>query len=193
MSIYEEMNANTKQHIEQTFLALLAEKPFSKISVRDITTNAALNRGTFYLHYADKFDLLAQIETHYLQRLAEISQAIEPSIVLQEARDGEVSQFSAQVFAYIASDFASFRVLLSAHNESGFARRLQQQFKAQFLQKYAHTSFQQHRVPLHYVAAFAASAFLGMIEEWIQSDEQESPEQLADYFVNTILLIKEYE
>ncbi|MBR4210831.1 MAG: TetR family transcriptional regulator, partial [Oscillibacter sp.] len=32
---------------------LLREKGFSRISVRDITDRADMNRGTFYLHYPD--------------------------------------------------------------------------------------------------------------------------------------------
>lgn len=50
----------TRQLLQSALLDLLAERPFQSISVSDLTKRATLNRSTFYLHYLDKFDLLAK-------------------------------------------------------------------------------------------------------------------------------------
>lgn len=50
----------TRQLLQNALLELMQEKPFQAISVSDLTKRATLNRATFYLHYLDKFDLLAQ-------------------------------------------------------------------------------------------------------------------------------------
>ena len=47
----------TKRVIRDSFLELLAEKPVEKISVTEICNNADINRGTFYAHYSDPYDL----------------------------------------------------------------------------------------------------------------------------------------
>jgi AcrR family transcriptional regulator len=52
----------TKQRIKQAFLELVEVKTFSKISVKEITERAHINRTTFYLHYQDVYDLLDKIE-----------------------------------------------------------------------------------------------------------------------------------
>ena len=39
----------TRQTIKDTFLELLKQKSFTKITVTEICKNAAINRGTFYL------------------------------------------------------------------------------------------------------------------------------------------------
>ena len=44
--------------IRGRFFALLAEVSFAKMTVADICRRADINRGTFYLHYEDKFALL---------------------------------------------------------------------------------------------------------------------------------------
>ena len=44
--------------IREAFFALLAEVGFTKMTVADICRRADINRGTFYLHYEDKFALL---------------------------------------------------------------------------------------------------------------------------------------
>lgn len=195
MTIYEEMNTKTKRLIEQTFLLLLAEKEFSKISVRDVTTAAVINRGTFYLHFTDKFELLEKIEGEVFIGLTKACLPLEPAEVLAEARSGRLSQFSMQVFHYIDEHAARFRVLLSAHNQSGFVKRLQRFFMDQFSSKYAeHALVDSDPVlPGNYLAAFAASAFLGVIEEWLSASERQSSAEVANYFVRIILVIQNFE
>lgn len=48
----------TKKNIEDTFLNLIKEKPFSDITIKDICDDAMISRSTFYAHYKDKYDLL---------------------------------------------------------------------------------------------------------------------------------------
>lgn len=44
--------------IREAFFELLGEVGFGKVTVADICRRAEVNRGTFYLHYEDKFALL---------------------------------------------------------------------------------------------------------------------------------------
>lgn len=48
----------TEKVIFTAFQELLDQKPFSKITVNDITAQALMHRSTFYTHFTDKFDLL---------------------------------------------------------------------------------------------------------------------------------------
>jgi AcrR family transcriptional regulator len=48
----------TQSFILDAFRALLEEKGFKSITVKEITERAGINRATFYAHYQDKFDLL---------------------------------------------------------------------------------------------------------------------------------------
>ena len=52
----------TRNSIIDAFIQLRAKKPLEKITVRELTDMADLNRGTFYLHYKDVFDLLEKTE-----------------------------------------------------------------------------------------------------------------------------------
>lgn len=47
----------TKKAIRDSFIALLEQKPIEKISVTEICKGADINRGTFYSHYSDPFEL----------------------------------------------------------------------------------------------------------------------------------------
>lgn len=54
----QQRQTQSKTKIYQALVTLLKKDSFDKISVADITRLAGINRGTFYLHYLDKFDLI---------------------------------------------------------------------------------------------------------------------------------------
>ncbi|MEE8717146.1 MAG: TetR/AcrR family transcriptional regulator [Coriobacteriales bacterium] len=47
----------TRRNIEETFVRLLTRVPFDQMTVRLIVSEAQVNKGTFYRHYQDKYDL----------------------------------------------------------------------------------------------------------------------------------------
>lgn len=59
----------TQQAIKTAFLDLLPHKELAKITVTQICQQANINRGTFYLHYKDVFDLYQQIEVEWVQAM----------------------------------------------------------------------------------------------------------------------------
>lgn len=59
----------TKQAIRDGFLRLLAEKPIEKISVTEICREADINRGTFYAHYSDPYELKRSWRINFPTRL----------------------------------------------------------------------------------------------------------------------------
>lgn len=61
----------TKQAITESFLQLLDEKPFSKITVKNIVERCGINRNTFYYHYQDIPALLEEILISRIDALVE--------------------------------------------------------------------------------------------------------------------------
>jgi len=55
--------------LRESLLSILQEKPVSRISVTEVCQAAGLNRGTFYAHYADPYELLTRIENDLYQDL----------------------------------------------------------------------------------------------------------------------------
>src|SRR6266545_4229723 len=47
----------TRQVLQQAFRDLVQDKGFAATSIREITQRANVNRGTFYLHFTDKYAL----------------------------------------------------------------------------------------------------------------------------------------
>ena len=47
----------TKRQLRLALMKLMAEKSVKDISVRELAAIADINRGTFYIHYKDVYDL----------------------------------------------------------------------------------------------------------------------------------------
>lgn len=76
----------TKKAIRESFLDLLEKKPLEKISVTEICKNADINRGTFYSHYSDPFELKTSLEQEMMDVFVEGA---------KRAPDGRLTSLSA--------------------------------------------------------------------------------------------------
>lgn len=64
----------TKSAIKHAFIQLLKERGLENITVQDIADKADINRGTFYLHYEDKYLLLTDMEDECIDQISKFTQ-----------------------------------------------------------------------------------------------------------------------
>ena len=192
MSIYIEKNRRTKQLIQQSFMQMLEEKPFESISVGDIAKTANMNRGTFYLHYKDKFDLLDQRERQLFEDLGNYIYELQAHYVPDQTFAKGQTQLAASLFSFIEVHSPILKIFLSDHGRAGFHIRFRDAFseKVRFnLEK--NERFKTHlKAPMDFFFAFITSAFLGLIEQWIQNGLEETPEQMTAAYIDIISFIQ---
>ena len=63
---------DTRDKLKKALTILLNEKSLNDISVSELTKEAHINRGTFYLHYDDKMDLVDNLVEEIFEELKEI-------------------------------------------------------------------------------------------------------------------------
>ncbi|WP_455718400.1 TetR/AcrR family transcriptional regulator, partial [Anaerosporobacter sp.] len=68
----------TKKVIKESLIELLQEKEIHQITVTDICNKADINRGTFYTHYKDAYDLLQSLEDELFDQI--LKYALETSL-----------------------------------------------------------------------------------------------------------------
>jgi AcrR family transcriptional regulator len=56
----------TRKLIMDSFIELSGKKEFKDITIKDITTEAMVNRATFYYHFEDKYNLLEKVLSEVL-------------------------------------------------------------------------------------------------------------------------------
>lgn len=192
MSVYEEKKQKTKKLIQQTFIDILEHKSFESITVGDIAKRANINRGTFYLHYLDKFDLLDQIEQRLFFDLGEHIDELQARYLRSQTFEKEQEQLADGLFSFIKGHAPVLKILLSDRGRAGFHLR----FKDSFSEK-VRKNLEQHesfyvdlQVPIDYFLSFITSAFLGLIEQWIQNDLDKTPEEMTSLYIDIILFIQ---
>ena len=95
----QKRKTTTKSDLKGALTRLLEKKDFEAISVSDIAREAGVNRGTFYLHYVDKFDMMDQLIDEILQNILTLLKEGQPKNK-QEAFPGIV-----KIFEYLKEDF----------------------------------------------------------------------------------------
>ena len=87
-----------------------------KANKQFLLNQAEINRGTFYTHYKDPYDLLTQIEDEFF---ADIKEVLEKSQVLDDDY-----AFLVKILEYIAINSALCRIILGEHGDKAFFQSL---------------------------------------------------------------------
>lgn len=192
MSIYVEKNRKTKQLIQESFLKILEEKSFDAITIGDITKVAKINRGTFYLHYQDKYDLLDRMEQQLFEALGNHIDELQSRYTSTLSFEKEQEKLASSLFSFIERNSHILRIFLSGHGRAGFHIRFRDAFSEKVranLEK--NEQFKNAlKVPINYFLYFITSAFLGIIEQWIQNDLDKTPEEMTAIYIDIVSFIK---
>ncbi|MGA4719868.1 TetR/AcrR family transcriptional regulator [Fictibacillus nanhaiensis] len=177
----------TKKLIRDAFLELISQKGFTSITVQDIADTATIGRGTFYLHYKDKYDLLDQLTDQTLTKLSEL---IQPSFHFRENKLNfeELKQMLIHVFDAIRSEQTFFKTMLSSHDTPNFTQQLTQFFFNKFAAEYENLNLSQKKeVPKGILISYLSSAILGVIIWWLQNDMMYASQYMAEQITNLLI------
>ena len=163
----------TRLLIMDTFVDLLAEKGFEKITINDIAERANINRGTVYLHYVDKFDLLEKCMDKYMELLLN-------HCASNADKTLDVSAFHS-VFEYVGKNFTIYKLLLGYEGFGNFSNRLYA-IIAQSVTEVVGLMPDNNGYSNDVTAHFLTSGFIGTLKWWITQSMpctvQEITEQL---------------
>ncbi|MFT8319968.1 MAG: TetR/AcrR family transcriptional regulator [Bacillus sp. (in: firmicutes)] len=173
----------TKRMIRDALTELMEEKGFDGITVRDLTEKAEINRGTFYLHYRDKYDLLEQCEEEILQRIkSKQTQLKELSIeeINEYHANNQPLPFVVQFFTYLKENAAFMKVVLGPKGDPSFQEKLKEVMKNNLLFHIINkTKKEEVLVPLEIFSAYVMSAHIGVIQHWLNNGMKQTPEEIA--------------
>ncbi|MFJ8247960.1 TetR/AcrR family transcriptional regulator [Peribacillus asahii] len=174
----------TRESIRDALVALIEEKSFEAISVKDITTRAKINRGTFYAHYQDKFDLMTKCEEEIMLEMSRIAKQNFSSVIAAlETNSPTVTPFPlvVSIFEYLNENSGFMKAVLGPKGDLSFQTRLKDfMWKTLFgNNSEALVKEENFLVPGHYLASYIASAHIGVIQQWLNSGRKESPQEMA--------------
>jgi AcrR family transcriptional regulator len=165
----------TRQLIRSALLDLVFERQYDEIIVQDILDRANIGRSTFYAHYFDKDDVLANIAEEQLTLLSQ-------QLTQREAGQGVIP--SLEVLRHVQQHQRYFRAMLRCRGrkalwdsaQTALSRAIEQALMAR------RPDTQTMPVPVSIISQYLAGAFLSLLEWWLETETPYSPEQMDEMF-----------
>ena len=162
----------TEAKIKAAFTTLVKNKGFDAMTVSDLAREADINRGTFYMHYVDKFDLRDQLLDDVIADLAAI--LIPESDDDNEPLDVEdiiKSRNLVSAMRYLKRDYAFFDAISGSGNDMqlllGQVSRLRK------------APDDTPGIPGEYAMEILVSSTSSILWLWLRRGCQESPETIS--------------
>lgn len=164
----------TKKLLRECLTRLLQEKKVQDITVRELTDMADLNRGTFYLHYRDVFDLLEKTENELLEDFNQLMYRHNA----EEIHD-KLDQIFIEIFHLVQDNAALVEILLGENGDLNFVNRLKLLVREKCLQDWMSLFRSGNSAFFEAYYSFIVSGCVGLVQYWLQGGMRESPEELA--------------
>lgn len=160
----------TKRLLRQALAELMQEKEFKDITVTDLVERADINRGTFYVHYKDVYDLREQIENEMIETCRTL--ILDSTGALQTNSIRHVLQ---QAMIYLEENREMVCGLLRSGGEDNFAAKLIAVLEEQHVIRWAN-----HSTYNRYISRFVGAGAVAIIQKWFLSEDTLPPEQMVD-------------
>lgn len=182
-------NTKTEAKIKSAFTTLVKTKGFETMTVSDIARAADINRGTFYMHYVDKFDLRQQLIDDTIDDLTRILvEQTNPSgpttrRASESVCDAFQSRSIAKALQYMKDDYAFFDAISQSGNDMSLYEHFKDVLKRLIMTQAKHRSAapqtMYNGIPADYAMEILVSAVAAIVWLWIRRGCKESPEEIC--------------
>ncbi|WP_066387409.1 TetR/AcrR family transcriptional regulator [Neobacillus mesonae] len=179
----------TKRLIRDTLTELIEEKGFEGVTIRDLTERAKINRGTFYLHYRDKYDLLEQSEDEVIKGIVQLVHGISPIEAVAYTSQNEPFPIIQKLFEYFQENANFMKVILGPKGDPAFQVKLRELITETFLNKMAkEINSEAMMVPVEFLTTYVSAAHVGVIQHWLETGMEKSPREMTLILAKMTLL-----
>ena len=168
----------TKMVIKNSLVKLLAEKPLTKVTVKEICELSEINRATFYKYYCDPYDLLDKMEQEFLEELENnVSQSIYKGFK-------ETITF---ILVSIKAEGELYQTLFSENGDPHFPARIFASCYKKYISIENNKQFQElNSSEKKWLFYFIAQGCSGILSQWIENGMKEPINEVADFADNLI-------
>lgn len=163
----------TKAILRQSLSQLLMQKSLKDITVSELAELADVNRGTFYLHYKDVYDLFEQMESDIYEHFKNI---------LEKQKKIQIKWYPLllDIFRYIHDNAETIRAILQTP-ESTVLSRIIEQNRPQGRDEWVQLLGDKSEPACEYYYSFIVSGCVAVIRRWLTEGMAEPPESVAAF------------
>lgn len=171
----------TKALLIRSLSTLMKQKNIKDITVKELCEYADINRGTFYLHYKDIYDMLDSIEQELSDKFLQIFQKYN-----SETNEDFPYPLFLEIFKLVDDNAELFRVLIGPNGDISFIMKIFKLYNIHCLQSEFNKLSPQFSMNQVYYSNFILYGCVGLIEQWLSRDTKESPEKMAELITKLV-------
>lgn len=195
------MNRQDKKNLTRTkittvFISLVHQRGFANTRISDITQQAGLSRGTFYVYFLDKYDLLEKLENNLLKHIETLSTlTINKTVAWLDNPSGDILSTPSSpyfslinIFNYLDNNRFFFQTLLSENGDKQFIYKMNRLLDHLFEKLCKNTSDHiLQALPSDYTIELLTSSLVSIIDHWLQKANPETPSDVAKILIQSRL------
>jgi AcrR family transcriptional regulator len=177
LSRHERRRLQTRALLIQTTLQLVLEKGYEAITIQDITDRADLGRGTFYIHFKDKEEV---VWTAFKDLFKDLEQEAHQRL---DRRTPQVEYYGLlNIFQHAEKNRDLYRVMVGGKGSAMLTTRVQDFLAEVFLYDIRNAP-QPPEVNFNIPEEIEAQILVGVITRlifwWLETPNDYTPEQMA--------------
>lgn len=175
---HQRRRQQTRRQIIRAAVELVLEKGYEAVTVQDITDRADLGRGTFYIHFKDKEDVLwSAIQDGLHETEAEAHRQFQDGLPPQLEYYGYLN-----IFRHADRNRDLYRVMLGEQGSAVLTARVQAHLAAEYERDAAilpgkiYTDFD---LPKDVLIQIVTGAVIQLVSWWLETPNDYTPVQMA--------------
>lgn len=178
----------SRQAMLEACVTLCKEKDFQQITINDIVEQADLNRGTFYLHFTDKADMLKSFEQEMLNKIEQVLISNIPDTTSFDEFMQSRYDTIVQIIHCYEENKQLLYVILNASNTAAFQAQFGDKIKTILNDLiFPKVNVAQITVPIDVIAMIFTSISLSFAQYAYDSNEPIDVEAHAEFLMSIML------
>lgn len=182
---------NTAIKFDEALISLLEKKDFAYITIKEICDKAGVNRSTFYLHYENTYDLLAETTRYIIDKhLSYYSVATKDvSLCYDTCQKSELLfityEYLSPYLTFIKENQKIFKVAIKQFNTMNFEEVYGKMFTNIFSPILA-----RFNVPAKehtYIMKFYLTGIFAIVMEWLDKDCRDDINDIIKIIVDCVM------
>jgi AcrR family transcriptional regulator len=171
----------TRKLLRESMLQLILERGYDDVSIQDVTDKANLGRATFYLHYREKDDLLADVMRLQFEEFVSVA----PPIISPKTKSVDPKRVQ-QLFDFAESRYDLFRIMSVGKGSMVASRYLRQAVRDSYKREIDRLQEMYGIVPTisrEFIENYYAGALISLIFWWLDNDMPFTSEEMAEMYM----------
>ncbi|MFA6504545.1 MAG: TetR/AcrR family transcriptional regulator [Treponemataceae bacterium] len=179
-----ERGHETQRHLRDVLMNLIREKGYERVSIKDITERAGIDRTTFYLHFKDKDDLFEKSRQGIIDELIEFrSRETGPFPGVSLTFKHMAANADLYLALFRAEGIATESLALQEYIARSLVPILEPLLRERGIGSAVGTEHAGREPLAEPLARYLTGALCGLSRWWLEAGMPKSPEQMSELFL----------